>query len=329
MLSFDLAASPSSSKTPQPQPQPQFAGVSSFPLQGDYMPSITRNRESQERKREKSREKPRSKQQKRSKSGTTSVLASTIMSIGRALEERTRWGKRRKKRAQQTTNGTVDSEVLSGVFSKLGIETKIDQIEAEINAEVKAARVAASKKKLMAQPPPREQDLPSQFDEAYGNPAVHVQQHKFWTVAVCMLGAILAFQSVFLFRNHIARALPVARPALVSFCDTFGCTMPLPRDGSQVKITHSFNKRSERQYVLYANVTNNARYMQDWPSIELTLLNFIEQPLSRRIFTPSEWVPAATLAEGGIAPGKSVSTHLELEVTGVVPSRVDLQLRYP
>jgi hypothetical protein len=219
---------------------------------------------------------------------------------------------------------------LSEVFSKLGIETKIDQIEAEFNAEAKVARTEALKKKLAAEPPAKEQDLPSQFDAAYGKPAVHTHRYRYWTVAACVLGIILVFQSVFLFRNHIARSFPGMRPSLVSFCETFGCTMPLPRDASKLKITYGFNQRDEHHYVLYATVTNNADFAQDWPSLELTLLNFIEQPLSRRIFAPADWVLPEKFAQGnGIAPRSSVSAHLELEVTGVAPSKFDLTHFYP
>jgi hypothetical protein len=258
-------------------------------------------------------------------------LATTFFNIGKALEERTGWGKRRRERTAYMTNGTVDSQVLSEVFSKLGIETKIDQIEAEFNAEARAARAAVIKKKIASNLPPKEQDLPSQFDEAYGKPAARVQHHRFWSIAVCVLGVILLIQSVFLLRNPIARAFPGTRPALVSLCETFGCTMPLPREISKIRRDgYSFNRRDERHYVLYVQVVNAANFEQDWPSLELTLLNFIEQPLSRRVFTPAEWVPPAVLAGGGgIAPGGSASAHLELEVTGVVPSRADLKLLYP
>jgi hypothetical protein len=305
----------------------------SLPPQDELLPLVTRGRESRERKREKSREKPRNRQQKRVKPAKQSRLTSTLIGIGKALEERTRWKKWRRERTPtgRTTSGTVDEEVLSEVFSKLGIETKIDQIEAEFNAEAKAARMAARKIKPAAEePPPREVDLPTQFDRTYGNPATHVHHHRFWTIAVSVLGIILVIQSVFLFRNHIARSFPGTRPALVSLCETFGCTMPLPRDASQLKVTYGFNKRDDHHYVLYATVTNNAGFAQDWPSLELILLNFIEQPLSRRIFTPAEWVQPETLAKGdGIAPGSSVPTHLELEVTGVVPSKADLTHVYP
>jgi hypothetical protein len=300
----------------------------SIPPQDEFLPQITRSRENQERKREKPREKLRTRQQKRGKPAKQSRLATTFVNIGKALEERTKWGKRRRERAAQAPSGPVDNEVLSEVFSKLGIETKIDKIEAEFNAEAKAARAAVRSPPPAAKLPEKPQH--SHFDEAYGNPVVHAHHHRFWTIAVSVLGIILVTQSIFLFRNHIARSLPGTRPALVSLCETFGCNMPLPRDASQLKVTYGFNKRDERRYVLYATVKNNANFEQDWPSLELTLRNFIEQPLSSRIFTPAEWVQPEVLAQGkGIAPGGSVPTHLELEVTGVVPSRADLTHIYP
>jgi len=81
--------------------------------------------------------------------------------------------------------------------------------------------------------------------------------------------------------------------------------------------------------VFYATVTNEADFTQDWPNLELTLYNFIEQPLSRRIFTPAEWVPSEKFNQNGMDPKSYVSTHLELEVTDIVPSKSDLAHFYP
>ena len=222
---------------------------------------------------------------------------------------------------------------MNEVFSRLGIETKIDQIEAEFNAEAKAARAAVRNKteaattKITKSNTP-EKSPPTHFDIAYGA-AAHPHHHKFWTAAVCVLGATLVFQSVFLFRDHVARSFPAMRPALVSFCNLFGCAMPLPRDASRIKVTYGFNQRDEHHYVFYATVTNEADFTQDWPNLELTLYNFIEQPLSRRIFTPTEWIPPEKFTQNGIAPKSYVTTHLELEVTEIVPSKSDLTHFYP
>jgi len=323
-----LTEAPPLSEAPSPT-------ESSLPPQEEPLPQITRGRGSQERKREKSREKPQSKQRKRGKSAEPSRLASTLLSIGKALEERTRWGKRKRTPVAQAVNETVDNEVLSEVFSRLGIETKIDQIEAEFNAEAKAARTAVRSKiedkttskvpksNVPEKSPP---SPPTHFDVAYGAAHAH---HKYWTAAVCVLGAFLAIQSVFLFRDNIARTIPGTRPALVSLCNVFGCAMPLPRDASRIKVTYGFNQRNEGHYVFYATVTNEADFTQDWPNLELTLHNFIEQPLSRRTFTPSEWVPSEKFDRKGMAPKSYVSTHLELQVTDIVPSKSDLTHFYP
>ncbi|MCL2591615.1 MAG: DUF3426 domain-containing protein [Betaproteobacteria bacterium] len=248
------------------------------------------------------------------------------------MEERTRWGRRKNASITQAANGEVDKEVLSEVFSKFGLETKIDKIEAEFNAEAKVARskIETPGTAATAKSNTPEKPLPSHFDVAYGSTTVHTQHHKYWTAAVCVLGALLVVQSIFLFRDHIVRTFPGTRPALVSLCNIFGCAMPLPHDASQIEVSYTFNQRDEHHYVLYAKVTNNAAFAQDWPNLELALHNFIEQPLSRRIFEPSEWVPPENLAQNvGIAPGSYVTTHLELEVTEVVPSRAALTHFYP
>jgi hypothetical protein len=309
----------------------------SFLPPGGALPQVTRSRESQERKREKPRGKSHKKPQKREKPAKRSRLASTfatLAKLGKALEERTRWGRRHERPpATQAKNETVDNEVLSEIFSKFGLETKIDKIEAEFDAEAKVARAAARSKisapvtSTATKSSAPEKQLPSHFD-VYGKPAD--RHHKLWMSAICVLGIILVVQSAFLARNRIARAFPSTRPALVSLCETLGCAMPLPRDASQIKVTYGLNQRSENRYVFYATVTNNADFAQDWPNLGLTLHNFIEQPLSSRIFTPTEWAPPENLAQNtGIAPKSSVTTQLELEIAGAAPSRFKLEHSYP
>lgn len=308
----------------------------SFLPQGGPLPQVTRSRESQERKREKPRGKSHKKPQKREKPAKRSRLASTfatLANLGKALEERTRWGRRRERDpATQAKNETVDNEVLSEIFSKFGLETKIDKIEAEFDAEAKATRAAARNKisAPIASPATKssapEKQPPSHFD-VYGKTVD--RYHKLWMSAICVLGIILVVQSAFLARNRIARAFPSTRPALVSLCETLGCAMPLPRDASQIKVTYGLNLRSEHRYVFYATVTNNANFAQDWPNLGLTLHNSIEQPLSSRIFTPAEWVPPGSLTQNtGIAPKSSVTTQLELEIAGASPSRFKLEHFY-
>ena len=298
------------------------------------MPQVTRDRRSQERKRDKPQEKQRQRKRVKTTSKQPNLLASTLLSIGKALEEHTRWGKR--KRASVAQEEAVDKEVLSEVFSKLGLETKIDQIEAEFNAEAKAARVAARNKlettvtnDTVDNTP--EKPPPTHFDIAYGAPNAHAQHRKYWTAAVCVLGVLLVIQSVFLFRDRIARTFPGTRPALISLCNTFGCAMPLPRLASKINIQYNFNEwedrreQDKRYYLLYAKVTNNATFEQDWPSLELTLFNSIQQVFSRRIFEPAEWVPREKFAQNtGMAPRSSVEIHLEQEVTEIDPNNVRL-----
>ncbi|MCL2876200.1 MAG: zinc-ribbon domain-containing protein [Betaproteobacteria bacterium] len=324
---------PAASSPPLSEELPPFTEAS-LPPQDMALPQVTRNRSSQERKRDKPRES--SRQRKRVKpADKPNRLAFTFLSIGKALKESTGWSRRKRGAVARGPNKEIDKEVLNEVFSKFGIETKIDQIEAEFNAEAKVARAAARDKiettatnVTISNTP--EKPPPSHFDIAYGNLATHIKYHKYWTAAVCALGVLFVTQSVFLFRDRIARTFPNTRPAFVSICNIFGCAMPLPRDASRIKVTYGFNQRNEHRYVFYATVTNEANFEQDWPNLELTLHNPIEQPLSRRIFTPTDWVPPERLAQNtGIAPKSYVSTHLELEVTDIVPSKSDLKHFFP
>ena len=329
------AATPA--QTPQPSPEAPPFTEASLPPQDvplEPLPQITRSRESQERKRVRPQEKSPDKPRKRVKPAKPSRLASTLHTIGKALEEQyTKWGKRRK-HVKVAPIETVDNEVLSEIFSKFGIETKIDKIEAEFDAEAKAARTAArSKDDATKSSDPPEKSPPSHFD-VYGNLDVHARHHKLWTTAVSTLGIILVIQSLFLFRHTIARWVPATRPALVALCNTFGCAMPLPRDASLIKVEdYSFFRHASRpdhHLFFYAKVMNDAGFTQGWPDLKLTFKDSIQQPLSSRILTPAEWVPPEILAQNvGMAPRSKVSINMELEVMGIHPRHFDIEFFYP
>ncbi|MCL2161910.1 MAG: zinc-ribbon domain-containing protein [Betaproteobacteria bacterium] len=328
-------ATPAPAPTPSPEAPPLTEA--SLPPQDvplEPLPQITRSRENQERKRNKPQEKSPDKPRKRVKPAKPSRLASTLHTIGKALEEqRTKWGKRRK-RVEVAPIETVDNEVLSEIFSKFGIETKIDKIEAEFDAEAKAARTAVrGKSDATKSSDPPEKSPPSHFD-VYGNLDVNARHHKLWTTAVSVLGIILVIQAVFLLRHSIARWVPATRPALVALCNTFDCAMPLPRDASLIKVEdYSFFRRSNRpdhHIFFYAKVLNDAGFTQDWPDLKLTFKDSIHQPLSSRILTPAEWVPPEILAQNvGMAPRSKVNITMELEVMGTPPRHFDLEFLYP
>ena len=274
------------------------------------------------------RDKDREKRTRRGKRGKTARKGLSIFG-GKETEESA-------PRSAQAAADVVDDEVLDEISAKFGLEAKIDKIEAEMDAERKATRRASRGKEAARDASePREggkshKSVAHHFD-IYGKPMTP-RARAAWSSLVFVLGAALFIQASFLFRHSLARQFPGTRPFFVSACETFGCGMPLPRDAGQIRIDdYGILRQDDRpgHYIFYATVSNHAAFVQEWPNIELTLLDLTNQPLVRRVITPAEWAPPEQLARGGIAPRSDTSVRMDLEVAGVNPSNYRIGHFYP
>jgi len=291
------------------------------------MPKVTRDRQEQ------IREKP-AKRAKRGKHSKRSLLPKRASSAAKhdddAPEDENDPG-------MQAAAEVVDEEVLSEIFTKFGIEQKIDKIEQEINTERKSRKSAPIKDEA----PPNEPEeaghepLPEQhhahFDFVHGD-TLSPRARAIWRNVATVLTVLLLVQSLFLFRHGISRAMPAMRPFYVATCSVLGCDMPLPRDATLVRIDDYGVLRQDDtpgHYLFYATVKNTASFVQDWPNLELTLLDITNQPLVRRVISPSEWVREEQLAKGGMPPRDTVSVRMDLEVTDVDPSNYRIDHYYP
>ena len=192
---------------------------------------------------------------------------------------------------------------------------------------------------LPTTPPIQEDDTPDlhsseieRLDEIYG-PAAPAPLWKRTLVGLAagLLAGILAIQTLYIFRNEIARALPGLRPLLSQACGHLGCTLPLPRQAGLLSIENSdlqSDPGKPGRYILYATVRNQAGYLQDWPHLELTLTDAHDAPLSRRAFSPDLWVPAEKLT-AGFAPRSDTAVRLVFDAAEITPSGYRLYVFYP
>jgi len=250
--------------------------------------------------------------------------------------------------AVQATGDVVNENVLSELLSKFGIEEKIDKIEAEIDAERKVRAVLSRLKEENPTEHPALSEPGTAAAEKHDEEAVvkphvphvdhygrviHPPAHLGWKIGAVALGVLLLAQLTLLLRHGVSRAIPSTRPALVSLCKVFGCSMPLPRDRANIVIGEDLGmdcmKKAQTGYcTVYAQIINRAGYAQDWPYLEITLRNKIKQPIARRVIQPEEWVPPNLPTEGGIPPLTTVDVNLDLDV-GVDSAGFNLQGFYP
>jgi hypothetical protein len=94
-------------------------------------------------------------------------------------------------------------------------------------------------------------------------------------------------------RNRLAAMLPAVAPLLHSLCHASGCTVgPLQQIDAVVVDASNFNKlRNEgasEWYKLGVALKNNGHLPVAMPHVELTLSDAQDQPLLRRVLSPSD-----------------------------------------
>ncbi|MCC6474984.1 MAG: zinc-ribbon domain-containing protein [Burkholderiales bacterium] len=151
-----------------------------------------------------------------------------------------------------------------------------------------------------------------------------------WWLAGSLLVLALAAQAVFFLRGPIALLWPQAKPLLVTACGTLGCEVPLPRRADMVSIEHSDLQADPARpgvMVLTATLRNRAPFPQDFPALELTLTNRLDQPLARRVIEPRDYL--ARLAPEGFGASSESQVRLPMNAASVGASGYRLYLFYP
>ena len=169
----------------------------------------------------------------------------------------------------------------------------------------------------------------TQFD--FG-PAAQAAQRTgpWWTVATVALIALLFLQGTYLFRTELARALPVARPALERVCGMIGCEVPYPQEASLISL-----EASDLQAVpggqdvlrLSAVLRNRATFAQAFPAIELTLTDDRNITVARRVLRPRDYLPQERPKV--FAPTTELPLDLHIDAAGLGASGYRLYIFYP
>jgi predicted Zn finger-like uncharacterized protein len=152
-----------------------------------------------------------------------------------------------------------------------------------------------------------------------------------WAIAALLMLLILLAQAAYFFRVDIAAQLPALKPALVAYCRILKCSVPLPQHADLITIESSSieaDPANENQITLNALLRNRASYAQAFPNLELTLNNLQDQPLARRIFRPTDYLPQTEQVASGLPPNQELSIKLHLNTASIKPSGYRLVLLY-
>lgn len=127
-------------------------------------------------------------------------------------------------------------------------------------------------------------------------------------------------QSLYFLRNSIAIYYPGFKPYLEQACHPLGCSIDLPQKIELIIIDDS-DMQEDAEHAGLINFTstliNQAEFHQAYPNVELTLTDVDDQPTLRRVFKPSEYLPASTNIATGIAAAAEVRIKLAITVAGM------------
>lgn len=153
-----------------------------------------------------------------------------------------------------------------------------------------------------------------------------------WSLAVFALLALSVAQAAYVFRAELSLLEPDLRPLLESMCAAFDCEIPLPRKAELVGIEASDlhpDPKQKNLLVLAATLKNRAPFAQAYPHLELTLTDTRDQPLTRKVLAPSDYLAQDMAAKAEFAANGEIAVNLWLDASSVAASGYRLYLFYP
>ncbi|NWG39590.1 MAG: DUF3426 domain-containing protein [Hydrogenophilaceae bacterium] len=150
-----------------------------------------------------------------------------------------------------------------------------------------------------------------------------------WLLTMLLLLLFLTAQLVYFLRDDLAVNFPQLRPYLSQLCQAMDCNLTLPRDTKQVLILGSdLQTESPGNLALAITLANRAKHAMAWPVLELTLTDIKDQPVGRRVFAPSEYLPSPELESAGMQPLTEVPLMLKLQTRDIKAVGYRLQMFY-
>lgn len=151
-------------------------------------------------------------------------------------------------------------------------------------------------------------------------------------LAILVALAGLSAQAVYVFREDLAMRYPQWRPQLEQWCRSLGCEIPLPHRADLMALESSeLQPDPERPglLLLSATVRNRAPFVQAYPHLELTLTDTRDQPLLRRVFSPTDYLPKEADRGAGLAAHRDVTINLWLDPGEAGAAGYRLYVFYP
>ena len=146
------------------------------------------------------------------------------------------------------------------------------------------------------------------------------------------LFALLVLQILYVYSDRMIVWIPASESVVTKVCDLLSCPRSVKSTVSSLSIEANDLQSVAPQtdlYLLTLMVKNNSSSRQSWPHLELTLLDSDKTTLSRRVFSPENYLTDANHISKGIPPYFVNPIRLYLEA--IIPPDADyrITLFYP
>ena len=138
-----------------------------------------------------------------------------------------------------------------------------------------------------------------------------------WLAGIVLLALALLLQNILHFRNELIAQSPGLKPVFEQACSLFGCRVALPQNADLLSIEASSLEATPVQpgiVVLNAALRNRAGYTQAYPLFELTLTDYQDKLVARRVFQPREYLPPAVVTQAGMPANEEVEIKLNIDL---------------
>lgn len=157
----------------------------------------------------------------------------------------------------------------------------------------------------------------------------------FWSVCCILAGLALVLQALWWWRTPIATHVPAMRPVYEAVCAGMDCRVGYVRVPSLLTIESSSIQPQAlsqpgdkaQHMTLSAVMRNRAGHAQPWPAVELTLTDFANVVVVRRMLLPAEYLGAG--APASFAANSEREIAVSLSVRGAPVSGYRLALFFP
>lgn len=151
-----------------------------------------------------------------------------------------------------------------------------------------------------------------------GNDFIVLGEHKrkgrssvlLWSMGAIACLLLLSAQIYFFEKDRLSQN-PKARPFLQNVCQRLNCTLPEYRKLDDFEVMYgAFKLTEDHHYEFQAVISNQAKFRQRYPDIQLNLLSFSGENFARRVFVPKEYLGGN--AEEFIEAGKTVEISMKI-----------------